>query len=660
MFSPTQPAKFLQCVSNTPVGSATWPFDDGTGEDLWFIAGRPYQWDIELTVTAQTHSSHLTREPFAYNGLDINLGDYVTGTTSGIAVKIISITSKTETLVSCVVQDVDRFNTFHDSTASGNGIFSAGTTFVFELGDDGLPILLPLPGAGVLSANFGDDLQSRFRINNPNNRFRFVQTAHGFVEGDEIVMNPSTELFEKASVSNLDIVGRVVDVNSGPDTFLLDPVTKIREDILPPLPGTIGDTIYIDLANPGELTAVFPTGGAKAVFLQLTDAIAATILGTVPDPTTAKNNILEINGVEVDFVTDPNVDLTSELADMITDINALEPLHGVTASPVTSPTVATGIVNGPFNDINAGAVTFTINGTPVSLVTDIGGFGFPLIDDMIADINALTGSHGVVATDSSGFLVLTEPSGGAITLVDVSPPAPPPATGTRKEFTVSTGLSSVGASSTSQLLLVADDGRQILLRNVTGDPLGDIGLYSVENGRVPFGLVIEQSIKATESFVVADIAERDALTIKTGDTVFVIDKDDGEWGNFIFDGSDFVIISTEESARTDSRSLSVDIDFNSASTVSIGEVSSGVRVSPVSIEVLTAFDGAPVISVGDVGDVSRLFENGSVDLLTPNAPETFVSTPVFQYTGGSDTEIFVSFAPNGATQGTARVTITYS
>lgn len=657
MFSPIQPAKFLECTTTLPVGTDTWPFDDGTGEDLWFLAGRSYQWQLELTVDQQSHSSHLTRDPFKYNGMDVNLGDWITGITSGVAVKIISILLKTETVVSCIVEDVDRFNTFHDSTASGNGIFSVGIVFVFELGDDGLPILLPLPAAGVLNQNFAADLISRFRINNPNNRFRFIQPAHGFIVGDELVMNPNTELFEKSSIANLNIIGRVVDVSSGPDTFLIDPVTKIKEDILPPLPGTIGDIIYIDQSIPGALTEVNPGQGAKAAFLKLTDAIPATILGSVNDPTTSKNNIIEINGIEVTFVTDPNTDLTSELADMVTDINALESSHNVTATPVTSPTTITGSVNGPFNDINGGAVTFTINGILVSLVTDIGGFDFPLIGDMVQDINALTGSHGVVADEDSGNLRLTHPSGGAITIIDVSPPAPPTATATRKEFTVSTGLSSVVAATTQRIRLEAADGRQILLRNVTGNPMGDIGLFSVENGQLPFGLVIEQSSRTTESFVVADIPARDALLVGIGDTVFVVNKGDGEWGNFLFDGSIFVIISTEESARVDSRTLSVDIDFSSGSVIVLGEVSSGIRVSPVTVEVTSVFDGTPTLSVGDVGDTSRLLDDNSIDL---SSLGTYVSTPAFQYTGGLDTEIIINFAGGGATQGTATITITYS
>ncbi len=69
------------------------------------------------------------------------------------------------------------------------------------------------------------------------------------------------------------------------------------------------------------------------------------------------------------------------------------------------------------------------------------------------------------------------------------------------------------------------------------------------------------------------------------------------------------------------------------------------------------FDGTPTLTVGDIGDTARLMDNDSLDLATVG---TYASTPSFQYTGGGDVEIFVSFSASGATQGTATVTITYS
>jgi len=656
MFSATKPAKFLVCEMTSSLGIEAWPFDDGTGQDLWFINQNPYRWEIEISVIPQNHSSHLTRNPFQYTGLDIKIGDWISGTGNGVALKIISITQKSDTFVKCIIEDVDRFNTFHDPTGNGIGIFPLGKAVVFELGGDGLPILLPLPGAGILSQNFAADLISRFRINNPTRRFRFEQTNHGFVEGDELVINKTTGLFEKSSSSNLNIVGRVVEVESGPNTFLLDPITKIREDILPPLPGNVGDVIYYDPLNPGALTNIFPGKGAKAAYIKLSNSIPAQVTGTIGNPTTIINNILEINDIEVVFTTDPNSDNIAELADVVNDINLLNSQHGVMASSIISPTSVIGTVPNPIEDINSGPITFTINGILVSLVTDVNGFGFPGIDDIIQDINGLSGLHGVNASNNNGFLELTEVNGNAITIVDVDPPTGG-AIGFRKPFKEATGLVDAPASTTFKLSLSANNGQQILLRNKFGTPMLDLGIFSVENGKLPLGLIVEQSSKVTESFVVPDIPSRDALNVGVGDTVFVINKGDGEWGGYLYDGTSFILINTEESARTDSRSLSVDITNTSPLQTVIGEVSSGSRVSPVTIEVIIPFDSAPTISVGDAGQSDRLFENANVDLTTIG---TYVSTPAFQYTGGTDTDIIVTFSSAGATQGLARVTITYS
>ena len=72
---------------------------------------------------------------------------------------------------------------------------------------------------------------------------------------------------------------------------------------------------------------------------------------------------------------------------------------------------------------------------------------------------------------------------------------------------------------------------------------------------------------------------------------------------------------------------------------------------------ITPFDGAPTITIGDDGDNARLFADSLVDLSTAGS---YVTTPVFQYTSASDTLIRIYFSAGGATQGEARITITYS
>ena len=89
--------KVLQCSCSAIAGTEYWEHANGSG-DLWYSGSASpkfYRWEITLSVTAQTHGSHLTRDDFQYNGLDVIVGDWVAGATDGKALKIISISSKT-------------------------------------------------------------------------------------------------------------------------------------------------------------------------------------------------------------------------------------------------------------------------------------------------------------------------------------------------------------------------------------------------------------------------------------------------------------------------------------------------------------------------------------------------------------------------------------
>ena len=347
------------------------------------------------------------------------------------------------------------------------------------------------------------------------------------------------------------------------------------------------------------------------------------------------------------------------------DINLLTGSTGVVAQKVLATTTAStsipdlfyGLV-GNFTD-SPGPASATINGTLVTFTDITDGFNtfalnVAIQSDMARDINA-AGISNIVASSDSSNLIITETAGGAITIVNVANdtngvPFAGPASGS--------GLPLITLIATNSLLqLTRADGAEIVVQDQTGTPLADFGLVSVQNGQLPLALIIEQGIRKGDMFIVADITARDALDVLVGDQVFVLNKDDSEWGLFLFDGSVFVPTSTEESARVDSRSLSTTITFASGATTSIGEVNDGVRVSPVTIEVLTPFDGSPTIEVGDATITDRLFEDALVDL---GVAGTYQSTPPFRYDVGSDTTIIVTFSAGGATVGEAKVTITYS
>ena len=78
-----KPAKVLICTADTINGLTKWPHNDGIGDKWWDggASSRYYQWTVQLTVNAQSHGSHLTRKDFQYNGLDIQVGDWIAGAT---------------------------------------------------------------------------------------------------------------------------------------------------------------------------------------------------------------------------------------------------------------------------------------------------------------------------------------------------------------------------------------------------------------------------------------------------------------------------------------------------------------------------------------------------------------------------------------------------
>ena len=140
------PNKVLETSISSVTGNAYWDHANGSA-DLWSSdkgTKKYYRWEITFSVTQQLHGSHLTRDDFKYNGLDIVVGDWIAEATSGDCWKIISITSKSTTSVTAIVEDWLRYNTFRAS--NGNGAPSSGSGVIFSLNEKGIPMLDPLPG----------------------------------------------------------------------------------------------------------------------------------------------------------------------------------------------------------------------------------------------------------------------------------------------------------------------------------------------------------------------------------------------------------------------------------------------------------------------------------------------------------------------------------
>ena len=646
-----KPAKVLSCTTNSISNNAQWPHNDGLGDKWWSSGTNPkyYRWNVTVTVTAQSHGSHLTRKDFEYNGLDVQVGDWIAEATTGICCRIVSISAKTTTSVTMVVEDWLRYNTFRST--SGNGIFATGQAVIFQLNENGHPMIDPVP-ASITSSTFYQNINSRFQYLNPQMHYVLDQTAHGFSVGDVISITASG-FAKTTSASANKTIGTVTNPGPGPNQFMMRPNTRII-DFNPAIPGSVGDFIYTDNSVAGGLTTTSTSG--KVQFLKIADAVESSVTGTQVDPTTTASDVLEINETTVTFTG-------GNLTQTISDINGGTSTHGVTASSSPSPSTATtateSLAYGLVGIYPGGAIT--INGTAVSFSTTTAGqatYGIAvgIGADIVADVNA-AGPTNITASLSGTNVVLTNSSGGAITIVN---------TGNDGQGNPVAGASSgsgwplsTGASSGAFIKLTRSDGGEILLDETTGTPLNDLGLFSVHNGRPPLAVTVEQGIiSGGGTTVVNDISARDALSPTVGDMVFVIDTGNSEYGFFVYSGGAWKLLADEDSANTDANTLSATVTQGGGSgTTAVGTVSNTSRITLVSIEVTQAFDHASAtLTVGDSGDPDRLVTDNDIDLTSTG---TYAVQPAYQYTTGSDVTINAYLNIGSATTGTAKVLVSY-
>ena len=616
-----KPAKVLQCSVTSATGEQTWPYNDGEGDPWWGGSDSPkfFQYSITFTVAEYSHGSHKTREAKKYNGLDVSVGDWIAGSQDGKCMQIISVTAKSSTSVTCVIEDVLRYNTFRSAT--GSPIFSIpGTAILFTVNESGKPLLDPLP-ASVVSSDFFPNVLSRFEYFNPTENFRLEKTSHTFARGDVIAITESGEFVRANAVTVARTIGVVSTLGPGPNQFMIKPQNRII-DFNPELPGTAGSYIYADVD--GDLTTDDTTG--KVLFLKLKDSILSSVTSGNADAVANAADIIEINGVDI-TLTGGNtgvvaVDINSETAN--TNVYA-----NLTPSPTTvvsnSDTYAYGLVGGfiPFSaniDSGNGNTTVLIN----SATSGAAVYGPGIAD--ANDIRDAINSAGIPNLEAivlgGGEIQISESSGNAVNIYNVTGDTnstPFGGTGSITGLTLETS-----ATSGQFLTLSRDDGGPIDLENKTGTPADDLSIYSVHNGQFPLGLYIEHGVRTGGVTVVADINARNSLSSQGGDMAYVQSADDGEWALFLFDGASWVEVGNQDSADTDAQTLTYKYTspgggFGGVETIELGNISPGCRIIDVAINCitpLTNYQGAslPGVEVGTSSDLNQFIDVDSSDL----------------------------------------------
>ena len=152
--------------------------------------------------------------------------------------------------------------------------------------------------------------------------------------------------------------------------------------------------------------------------------------------------------------------------------------------------------------------------------------------------------------------------------------------------------------------------------------------------------------------------------IATGDIIKVTTDADGEYAVYLADQanptqlSHLTLISTKDSAETDSNTLRANVTYNGGN-VTLGDVSTTSRPQEVVVDVTTAFDGSSTINIGDDNDTDRLMSDSYIDLSTVG---TYTITPKFVYMDTTDANntIKAYVVAGTSSQGAASIMVSYS
>ncbi len=656
------PNKVLGVSVSSIAGTEYWPFANGSS-DIWY-EGSPskkyYRWEITFTVTAQAHGSHLTRDDFQYNGLDVQVGDWIAGATDGKCLKIISISAKTRTSVTCVVEDWLRYNTF--AVTTGNGIFGSGAAVVFTLNENGYPMLDPLPTS--VTSSFYPTVMSRFQYLNPQVNYVLEKTNHGFVKGDVIAV--TDQGFVKANALTADrMVGVVTESGPGPNYFMILPNNRII-DFDPNIPGSQGEYIYVD--TNGTLTNVATSTG-KVAFLNIQSSEPTILTGDQGNPQITDGYAISINGYSI-TLTGANGNAT--VSEIVSLINAQTSNTQVVAEalPLENTIVSNeleaiyGLVGGysPFSAyFNTGSgntlVNFTSNGSVYATVSTP--------QDMAVDIAAANIANLVVSATAT-VLTLTELNGNAITITNGNAEA-------GGYFFVGdsniSGLpASTSATNASKIRLTRSNGGEILIYEDSTLWQDQTGIFSGHTGSLPLAMNIEQGVRTGGTTVVANISARDALQPAAGDQAYVVNKGDGEWGLYLYTGSAWEMLGNKDSSTVDAKTMTTTftmpaVGFGNSTTQVLGNISPGRKIVSVSMELNTAFSGytgniLPNVEVGTSADQDMFVDDVSNDLTDTSAQ---IVHPEYVYPASSSQDLQIRVRCNHyrSTSGNVTVKLTY-
>ncbi len=670
-----KPLKTLQANVTSVVGVSSMPwynplsFPVQPGQTQPSPIDIDYKWQVTMDVTDQQHSSYLTRYPGKYTAQDVTVGQWIANVTTGEAWRIMSVVSKIGTTVIIDVQDIYRYNTFRDQTQTGNGAPDQGVYVIFNINDEGIPLIDPVTASGT-SAYFTMNLMSRFEYLNLQYDYPLYQSGNTFAIGDIIAVDSSAHSYVLASSTYNTVIGRITSISDTiPGWFTINPVRKIIDN-LDSLPGNIGDIIYTDGAVVPNLST---NSSGTPIYIKLQNNSQSVSNNTGTGPSTA-GYIVALNGTNI------TLQAPADMNSFVTSVNTISSTTGVSAALLLKPTSVNSISSllssygEPALAVSSPYPTATINGVTVTfnISSLVPGYtGYARAADMAQVINNANIPGIAASTPVDTELLLTNTQGGAITIVNGHPDSAGiyfagPSSGS--------GLAlNTNASTTNYMQFTAIDARAINFLDIFGTATIDFGLVSVENGDKAVGLFVEEGLRSSSSTVVSNLSQMLLLSPMVGDQAYVLDSNDGNgnnvglWSLWLYNGSTWIQISNQDSATTDAKSLEYTITTTTTTSVNIGSISTGRRVSLITVEVITAFDALATLEIGysiNNPTTPTSVPNGLMDasLIDLSIVDTYTTSTDILFgtdTPQGDVTVTANFSNGNSAQGEAKIIISY-
>lgn len=291
---------------------------------------------------------------------------------------------------------------------------------------------------------------------------------------------------------------------------------------------------------------------------------------------------------------------------------------------------------------------------------------------------SITGLATVATTGNYNDLINT-PVSSAYSFIGLSDTAKPSlnlgllkwdVTGTQVEY-----VSTIPVSQVTGLALVATDGTLGSLTNVspsvdTLNNTSDAGKTMSWNG--------SQWVSVNPAMrIVANLASRNALNATISNQAYVVNSDDGmgdyvnKWSLWIYTiagpSNGWTLLAREEGSTSECSTIEYMLGISSPSFITVGTLPTGGRITLITVEIITPFNGSPSLEIGyTVLNPSLpppvpagLMTIGEIDLTTSGTYST-VSDILFGIdTLPGDIDITATFVNGGSTVGEAQIIISY-